>query len=87
MNPNTPPSSDDDLPDERELAALYARLPKAEPDTALNDAVLAEAAKFVPKESIIAGTNCGMAPMRWDVAYAKLAALGRGAEMARKKFA
>jgi hypothetical protein len=26
-----------------------------------------------------------MAPMRWDIAYAKLAALGKGAELARKK--
>ena len=48
-------------------------------------AVIGEAAKYVPKERIIAGTNCGMAPMRWDIAYAKLAALGKGAELARKK--
>jgi len=48
-------------------------------------AVLGEAAKFVARENIIAGTNCGMAPMRWDIAYAKLAALGQGAELARKK--
>jgi 5-methyltetrahydropteroyltriglutamate--homocysteine methyltransferase len=49
-------------------------------------AVIAEAMKYVPKERIIAGTNCGMAPMRWDVAYAKLAAVGKGAELARQKF-
>src|SRR5215831_15493556 len=49
-------------------------------------AVIAEAMKYVAKEKIIAGTNCGMAPMRWDVAYAKLAALGRGAELARQRF-
>jgi 5-methyltetrahydropteroyltriglutamate--homocysteine methyltransferase len=49
-------------------------------------AVIAEAMKYVPKERIIAGTNCGMAPMRWEVAAGKLAALGRGAELARKKF-
>jgi 5-methyltetrahydropteroyltriglutamate--homocysteine methyltransferase len=49
-------------------------------------AVIAEAAKYVAKEKIIAGTNCGMAPMRRDVAVAKLAALGKGAELARKKF-
>ncbi|MCC6778547.1 MAG: methionine synthase [Hyphomicrobiales bacterium] len=47
-------------------------------------AVLAEASKYVAKDRLIAGTNCGMAPMRWDVAYGKLAALGQGAALARK---
>ncbi len=47
-------------------------------------ATLAEAARYVAKERIIAGTNCGMAPMRRDIALAKLAALGKGAQMARK---
>ncbi|MEA3025155.1 MAG: 5-methyltetrahydropteroyltriglutamate--homocysteine methyltransferase, partial [Alphaproteobacteria bacterium] len=42
--------------------------------------------KHVPRERIIAGTNCGMAPMRRDVAAAKLEALGRGAALARKRF-
>ena len=46
-------------------------------------AVIAEAAKYLPKEKIIASTNCGMAPMRSDIAYAKLAALGKGAQLAR----
>ncbi len=36
------------------------------------------------KDKLIAGTNCGMAPMRWDIAYGKLAALGKGAALARK---
>ncbi|HWF94703.1 MAG TPA: methionine synthase [Xanthobacteraceae bacterium] len=49
-------------------------------------AVIAEAMKYLPKEKILACTNCGMAPMSWDVAFAKLAALGRGAELARQKF-
>jgi 5-methyltetrahydropteroyltriglutamate--homocysteine methyltransferase len=49
-------------------------------------AVIAEATKYVAKEKIVACTNCGMAPMRWDIAYGKLAALGRGAELARKRF-
>ncbi len=49
-------------------------------------AVIAEAMKYLPKEKIIACTNCGMAPMNWDVAFAKLQALGRGAELARQKF-
>jgi 5-methyltetrahydropteroyltriglutamate--homocysteine methyltransferase len=49
-------------------------------------AVIGEAMKYVAREKIIAGTNCGMAPMRWDIAFAKLAALGQGAELARKRF-
>jgi 5-methyltetrahydropteroyltriglutamate--homocysteine methyltransferase len=49
-------------------------------------AVIAEAMKYVAKEKIIACTNCGMAPMGRDVAYAKLRALGRGAALARQKF-
>jgi 5-methyltetrahydropteroyltriglutamate--homocysteine methyltransferase len=48
--------------------------------------VIGEAAKYVAKERIIAGTNCGMAPMRRDIALGKLEALGKGAELARKKF-
>ena len=47
-------------------------------------AVIGEAMKYVARENIIAGTNCGMAPMHRDIAYAKLAALGRGAELARR---
>ena len=43
--------------------------------------------KFVPKERIIACTNCGMAPMRRDIAEAKLRALGAGAKLAREKYA
>jgi 5-methyltetrahydropteroyltriglutamate--homocysteine methyltransferase len=41
--------------------------------------------KFVPKENIVATTNCGMAPMRRDIAEAKLRALGAGAKQAREK--
>jgi 5-methyltetrahydropteroyltriglutamate--homocysteine methyltransferase len=48
-------------------------------------AVLAEAAKYVARDRIIAGTNCGMAPMRRDIALGKLQALGKGAELARKQ--
>jgi len=47
--------------------------------------VIGEAMKYVAKEKIIACTNCGMAPMRWDIAFAKLAALGGGAELARQR--
>jgi 5-methyltetrahydropteroyltriglutamate--homocysteine methyltransferase len=49
-------------------------------------AVIARATKYLAKESIIAGTNCGMAPMRSDIAQAKLEALGKGAALARKEF-
>ncbi|PSO15676.1 methionine synthase [Bradyrhizobium sp. MOS003] len=41
--------------------------------------------KFVPKSNIIATTNCGMAPMRRQIAEAKLMALGAGAALAREK--
>jgi 5-methyltetrahydropteroyltriglutamate--homocysteine methyltransferase len=47
--------------------------------------VIGEVAKFVPKSDIIATTNCGMAPMRRDIAEAKLMALGAGAKLARQK--
>jgi 5-methyltetrahydropteroyltriglutamate--homocysteine methyltransferase len=43
--------------------------------------------KFVPKERIVLSTNCGMAPMRADIAAAKLAALGKGAALARQRLA
>jgi len=42
--------------------------------------------KYVPRQRIIAGTNCGMAPMPREIAFAKLAALGRGAALARQRF-
>ncbi len=43
--------------------------------------------KFVPKKNIVATTNCGMAPMRRNIAEAKLRALGAGAKLARQKLA
>jgi len=46
-------------------------------------AVIAEALQYVPKEHLVISTNCGMAPMRRDVAYAKLRALADGAALAR----
>jgi 5-methyltetrahydropteroyltriglutamate--homocysteine methyltransferase len=50
-------------------------------------ATIAEAMKHVPKERIFPCTNCGMAPMRRDIATAKLNALGAGARLARQRFA
>ena len=49
-------------------------------------AVIAEAMNYVAREHIVVGTNCGMAPMRRDIAMAKLKALGDGAKLARQKF-
>jgi 5-methyltetrahydropteroyltriglutamate--homocysteine methyltransferase len=49
-------------------------------------AVIAKAAEFVPAQKIIACTNCGMAPMRREIAAMKLEALARGAALARKQF-
>ena len=48
-------------------------------------AVIEAVMKFVPRENIIATTNCGMAPMRRDIAEAKLMALGAGAKLARER--
>ena len=47
--------------------------------------VIEAVAKFVPLSNIVATTNCGMAPMRRDIAEAKLVALGAGAKLARQK--
>jgi len=49
-------------------------------------AVIGEAMKYVARDRIIPSTNCGMAPMRRDIAVAKLKALGDGARLARRKF-
>jgi 5-methyltetrahydropteroyltriglutamate--homocysteine methyltransferase len=43
------------------------------------------ALEYLPAESISPTTNCGMAPMSRDVAYAKLRALGDGARAARTR--
>ncbi|OAI50624.1 5-methyltetrahydropteroyltriglutamate--homocysteine methyltransferase [Betaproteobacteria bacterium SCGC AG-212-J23] len=48
-------------------------------------AVIRSASKYVSPKNILPCTNCGMAPMRRDIAAAKLRALGAGAELARKK--
>ena len=48
-------------------------------------AVIKDMMRFVPKERIVACTNCGMAPMRRDIAEAKLVALGAGAKLARER--
>lgn len=49
-------------------------------------ATISEAMKYAARDKIFPCTNCGMAPMRREIAYAKLTALGTGAVLARKKF-
>jgi 5-methyltetrahydropteroyltriglutamate--homocysteine methyltransferase len=49
-------------------------------------AVIQSVLRHIPKERVIVGTNCGMAPMRRETAIAKLIALGQGAALARKRF-
>jgi 5-methyltetrahydropteroyltriglutamate--homocysteine methyltransferase len=49
-------------------------------------ATIAAAMRFLPPERIQACTNCGMAPMRRDIAEAKLKALGEGVRLARRRF-
>jgi 5-methyltetrahydropteroyltriglutamate--homocysteine methyltransferase len=48
-------------------------------------AVIAAATEYVAAHRIVPCTNCGMAPMRRDVAAAKLETLARGAALARRK--
>ena len=43
------------------------------------------AMRFVPRQRLVVCTNCGMAPMRRDIAAAKLKALGQGAVLAAKR--
>ena len=49
-------------------------------------ATIGEALQHLPKERIVACTNCGMAPMQRGIALAKLTALSKGAELARQRF-
>lgn len=43
------------------------------------------ALEYLPAESVSPTTNCGMAPMSRDIAYAKLRALGEGARLMRSR--
>lgn len=49
--------------------------------------VIGRVIKHVPKERVVACTNCGMAPMRRELAAAKLTALGQGVALARRRYA
>lgn len=46
---------------------------------------IGRALQFVPKERLIACTNCGLAPMRREVAEGKLRALVEGARLAQER--
>lgn len=46
---------------------------------------IATALKYVPRDKLIACTNCGLAPMSREVAMAKLEALAQGAALARER--
>ena len=47
---------------------------------------IGQALKYVPKNRLFPCTNCGMAPMKREIALAKLQALAAGAAIARKKY-
>lgn len=44
------------------------------------------ALQYVPKDKLIACTNCGLAPMSREVAMAKIDALAKGAALARQRY-
>ena len=48
---------------------------------------IGKALEFVPKNRLIACTNCGLAPMSREIAIKKLHALGLGAALARERYA
>jgi 5-methyltetrahydropteroyltriglutamate--homocysteine methyltransferase len=48
--------------------------------------LIGQVLRHVPKERLQPCTNCGMAPMARELAAAKLAALGAGAALARRRF-
>jgi 5-methyltetrahydropteroyltriglutamate--homocysteine methyltransferase len=48
-------------------------------------ATIRKALKYVPRKHLFPCTNCGMAPMKREIAIAKLKALGAGAALARKR--
>jgi 5-methyltetrahydropteroyltriglutamate--homocysteine methyltransferase len=47
---------------------------------------IGQALQYVPKNRLIACTNCGLAPMSREVAQKKLEALAQGAALARERY-
>src|SRR5262245_11443376 len=63
-----------------DVATGHVETPEEVADT------IGAAMQYVPKERIVACTNCGMAPMQRGIALAKLAALAQGAGLARERY-
>jgi 5-methyltetrahydropteroyltriglutamate--homocysteine methyltransferase len=64
-----------------DVASATVETPEEVADT------IARALQYVPRERLIACTNCGLAPMSRAVAEAKLRALADGAVLARQRLA
>ena len=47
---------------------------------------IGKALQYVPKNRLLACTNCGLAPMDRDIAIKKLQALAQGAALARERY-
>jgi 5-methyltetrahydropteroyltriglutamate--homocysteine methyltransferase len=48
---------------------------------------IGRALEFVPKDRLFPCTNCGLAPMGWDIAWRKLEALAEGTRLAKERYA
>ncbi len=71
---------------EKNVAVGVIDVASNEIETARDVAATIEIARrYLPDDRIQCSTNCGMAPMPRDVAYAKLGALGAGAALARER--
>jgi 5-methyltetrahydropteroyltriglutamate--homocysteine methyltransferase len=62
-----------------DVASMEVESPEEVADT------IRRASAHVAPERLFPCTNCGMAPMPWKIAYAKLAALSAGAALMRKR--
>ena len=62
-----------------DVASASVETPEEVADT------IGRALQFVPRDRLIACTNCGLAPMTREVAEAKLRALAQGAALARQR--
>ncbi len=75
------------LPDKGVIAGVIDVASNAVETPEAVAATIGQLLTYMPKERLIVGTNCGMAPMRRDIALAKLHALGKGAVLARERYA
>jgi Meckel syndrome type 1 protein len=81
MNTPLPPQEPEKLPGEAELAALYRKLPQAEPGPALDQAVLRAAAQALDEERAPIATPARRRP-RWPIAWGSAATLVLAAGLA-----